>query len=313
VTSRDTWARVAAHAAQRHGVVGVVAAREELELSVGQLGMFERARRLRQAAPSAYVIAGSQDTWRQRAMIAAVSAQGWISHRSAAVLWQIGPPDHKRLEVLVPHGPRRVKRSWKVHSTRRLASVDEDVVDNIPCTAVPRTLIDLAAVAHPFVVNKALDDACRRWPEMLDLVTARFRELAGRGRRGTRLMRSMLEERLGTSFTQTDFEEITRKLAVSVGLPPPTPQCLVRDDEGPMYLDLGWPDIRWAVECDSLAWHSGKNAHEGDRARRRRLKALGWDLVEVTFDDVTKRATQTSDQLRTLYDLRKATPAPQAT
>lgn len=49
-------------------------------------------------------------------------------------------------------------------------------------------------------------------------------------------------------------------------------------------------DLRaWHRECDSMAHHSGTRAHEWDRMRRRRLKAPGWDLVEVTYDDVTLR------------------------
>jgi hypothetical protein len=70
------------------------------------------------------------------------------------------------------------------------------------------------------------------------------------------------------------------------------------------YLDLGWPAIKWGVECDSLAFHSGKKAHESDRARRRRLKQLGWDLVEVTYDDITKQPVETGRQLRALHRQR---------
>ncbi len=65
-------------------------------------------------------------------------------------------------------------------------------------------------------------------------------------------------------------------------------QHAVRDGDFVAYLDLAWPAVRWAVECDSLAHHSGKRAHEWDRARRRRLKRLGWDVVEVTYDQVTR-------------------------
>ena len=49
-----------------------------------------------------------------------------------------------------------------MHESRTLRGVDLDEVDGIPCTSVPRTILDLPAVAHPFLVGQALDDACRR-------------------------------------------------------------------------------------------------------------------------------------------------------
>jgi hypothetical protein len=97
------------------------------------------------------------------------------------------------------------------------------------------------------------------------------------------------------------------RLLRSVGVPDPVPQHQVRDGDFVAYLDLAWPDIMWLVECDSLAHHFGKAPHEWDRRRRRRLKRLGWDGVEVTYDDVTKRASQTAAELRELYEIRRAT------
>jgi hypothetical protein len=39
------------------------------------------------------------------------------------------------------------------------------------------------------------------------------------------------------------------------------------------------------------------------------LKRLGWDSVEVTYDDVTKRAGRTGAELRELYHHRAAATA----
>ncbi|MGH9213191.1 MAG: hypothetical protein ACRD2C_21340 [Acidimicrobiales bacterium] len=146
---------------------------------------------------------------------------------------------------------------------------------------------------------------------MLDAIVARFLELASRGRKGTRMMRAMLNERLGRgTFAQSGFETVTMRLVCSVGLPEPVLQHHVRDGAFSAYLDLAWPAILWAVECDSLAWHSGKQSHEWDRFRRRMLKQLGWDIVEVTYDDVTKRRRTTGEQLRELYVARKRAVIP---
>jgi hypothetical protein len=302
-----SWTTLVDHARRHQATISTQAAKE-LGIPISSLVTWKRQGRLVQPAAETFVIAGAPSTWHQRVMVAAASTSAWASHRTAAALWQLDGADTRHIEVLTLHGCGRARERWTVRETRRLHAVDLDEVDGIPCTAVARTIIDLAAVAHPFAVAQALDSACRRWPEMLEMTTRRFLEISGRGRKGTRLMRALLDERLGRGrFTQSAFETLALRLVRSIGLPEPLLQHQVRDGDFLAYLDLAWPAIKWGIECDSLAWHSGKRAHEWDRQRRRQLKQLGWDLVEVTYDDVTKRRQRTAEQLRTLYRQRAAT------
>lgn len=297
---------MADHAAAHHGVVTMSGARD-LGIARVAIDKWLRSGRLQRAAPEVYRIAGSPDSWRQRVTIAVGSTAGWSSHRTAAALWGLdGIARPVPVEVLTAFHQRRRRTEWIVHESRRFSGVDLDEVGGIPATSVARTLLDLPAVVGPFVVQKALDDACRKWPEMLDIVVQRYVELACPGRRGMKLFRGLLNERLGRGvFVQSGFESSTVALVRQVGLPEPTLQHPVRDGDFRAFLDISWPAIRWAIECDSMAWHSGKRSHEWDRLRRRRLKQLGWDLVEVTYDDVTKRRQATGAQLRELYHARR--------
>lgn len=212
--------------------------------------------------------------------------------------------------MLTPHGRRRRRGDWLVHESRRLRGVDLDEVGGTPRTSMVRTVLDLPAVAHPFLVARALDHACRQRQGTLELVAQRFLELTGRGRAGSRLMRAMLDERLGRGrFTQSGFEASAVRMVRSVGLPEATLQHRVSDGPFVVYLDLAWPPIRFAAECNSLAFHSGKGPHEWDHQRRRRLRQLGWDVVEVTYDDVTCRRVETAEQVRVLYRVREAAVA----
>jgi very-short-patch-repair endonuclease len=306
------WDAVARYARDHHATIGAAAA-HDLGVSASTLSGWCAQGRLLQPAPEAYVIAGSSSTWAQRVTVAATSTCGWASHRTAAAVWHLNGFEPRQVEVLVPHGRWRTRADWIVHESRRLRGVDLDQADGIPCTSIARTVLDLPAVVAPFKVGQALDDACRTWPGMLDIITHRFVELGCRGRKGTGLLRAMLEERHGKGrFNQNDFEKMTTRLARSVGLPEPVPQYHVRDGNFSVYLDLAWPSILWAIECDSLAWHTGKRAHEWDRQRRRVLKQLGWDIVEVTYDDVTKRRRQTGEQLRELYSARQRSICPRS-
>jgi Transcriptional regulator, AbiEi antitoxin len=300
------WNRLAALARTRHGAVTSGEA-TELGIPPYRLAGWARSGRLVRAAPEVYVVAGTPPSWHQRVRVATGSGAGWASHRTAAALAGLDgfPPHH--VEVVTVRGLRRKRRAWTVHESRTLRGVDLAETDGLPTTSLARTLLDLPAVAHPYLVAKALDHACRREPGLLEVVVRRHLELSPRGRRGARLMGAMLDERLGSGrFTDSAFEDLARRLVRDIGLPEPTLQHPVRDGDFVAYLDLAWPPVRWAIECDSLAYHSGKGPHEWDRTRRRHLKRLGWDTVEITYDDVTHRRARTGRELRELYDSRVA-------
>lgn len=298
------WHRIAGVAGDHHGVITTPEA-IALGLDPDRLVKWARAGRLVRAAPHTYVVAGVPASWRRRVRVATGSGAAWASHGTAAALWGLDgfPPD--RVEVVTVRGRRRRRSAWIVHESRTLRGVDLDEADGLPVTSLVRTVLDLPAVAHPYLVAKALDHGCRTTPGLLDLLVQRHLEVARRGRPGAKLMSAMLDERLGAGrFTDSAFEDLARRLVREVGLPEPVPQHPVRDGDFVAYLDLAWPDVMWSVECDSLAFHSGKGPHEWDRARRRHLKRLGWDTVEITYDDVTQRRGKTGRELRELYEAR---------
>lgn len=301
------WARLTEFARDHDGVITWSEAME-LDVLPDRLQSWQQAGRIRRVAPQVYVIAGVPASWRQRVRVATGSGAAWASHRTAAALHGLNGFDGRTIEVVTERGRRRKRTAWKVHESRTLRAADLSVASGLPATSIVRTVLDLPAVAPPFLVAKALDDACRRGPDMLGAIVRRHHELPRRGRRGAVLMSAMLSERLGEPVGDNDFETLAIRLVRSIGLPDPVPQFAVRDgDDFLAYLDLAWPDIRWWVECDGLGSHSGKAAHEWDRMRRRRLKRLGWDGIEITYDDVTRRPDGCARDLRDLYHDRVAT------
>jgi hypothetical protein len=300
------WTRFVEFARTRESVVTWSEAMQ-LRVPPHRLQTWQRSGRIRRAAPQVDAVAGAPDSWRQRVRIATGSGAAWASHRTAAALDALSGFDGRTIEVITERGRRRQRSAWKVHESRTLRAADLSLAGGLPATSIVRTVLDLPAVAEPFLVAKALDDACRRAPHMLDDIVRRHHELPRRGRRGAVLMSAMLGERLGEPVGDNDFETRTIRLVRSVGLPDPVPQFQVRDGvDFVAYLDLAWPDIRWWIECDGLSSHSGKAAHEWDRLRRRRLKRLGWDGVEITYDDVTRRPEACGRDLRDLYRDRHA-------
>ena len=68
-------------------------------------------------------------------------------------------------------------------------------------------------------------------------------------------------------------------------------------------LDLALPDLFIGVECQSWRWHATPTARADDARRRRRLRALGWEIVEVWWTDLD-RLDEVLDELVTLIDQR---------
>jgi hypothetical protein len=212
------------------------------------------------------------------------------SHRTAAAVRELDGFSPGRIEVLVEHGSWR-RRGVTVHQTKDLVRGDRDVCDGIPCTSLVRTLIDLPAVAWETRCGQALDHARRHDRQLFDRVLTRHLEVARKGRTGTVMLRALLDRRgLGDQLTDTGFEAKALHALTEARLPEPVPQFQVRDSDFVAYIDIAWPEQMVGLECDSLAYHYGELSHQGDRTRRRRLTALGWDIYEYTYQDVTKRA-----------------------
>jgi hypothetical protein len=221
-------------------------------------------------------------------MRATLDSGGWASHRTGAALRDLDGHDGRVIEVVVDRWKRSSRHDrYTVRETKDLRPFDLDVVRGIPCTSLVRTLIDLPAVEHRFRAEQALDHACRVYPDILPLVQARFLQVARRGRNGTTAMRSMLNERTGAYIPPgSSFEREALRWIEFFGLERPVKQFKVVDGDFTAFFDLAWPDIRFGMECESLAFHFGKAALERDRKRRRRLKALGWEVSEWSYDEV---------------------------
>ena len=53
-------------------------------------------------------------------------------------------------------------------------------------------------------------------------------------------------------------------------------------------LDLADPDLMVAVECQSWEHHGSPRAQQRDLVRKRRLRQIGWDVVEVWYSDLDR-------------------------
>ncbi len=276
-------------AARQHGVFSLAQAREA-GYTRGRIRQLASTGIIELARPSVYRVRAAPRTWEQRLSSACLWLPGSLaSHRSAAALRRLRTFGSAPVELITERGRSpRSQRDVILHERKDLASADHDEVDGIACTSLVRTLVDLPAVVTPVRAGEALDHATRRDAKLLERVATRHLELARRGRNGTVALRALLAERgAGDLPVDSGFERRTLALFAAAGLPKPVTQLHVTDGEVVCYLDIAWPHLKVAVECDSLEFHLGERAFRWERVRRRMLLRLGWTILEFTYREVT--------------------------
>jgi very-short-patch-repair endonuclease len=150
-----------------------------------------------------------------------------------------------------------------LHVTETLPKSDCAKFEPFTLTNVTRTCIDLGAVVDEEVVEMAMEDALRTRRTSLDKLWRRTEALVCKD-------------------------------------PLPFRQFVVRRTDG-MFIarvDLAYPEIKLAIECDSYKFHSGRRAWEKDRKRGNPLVAAGWGTLRATWSDLEDPA----EFLQTLSD-----------
>jgi predicted transcriptional regulator of viral defense system len=135
----------------------------ELRLSVKAIEYRLEVGRLHPILPGVYAVGHRVVSWRGRLMAAVLWAgeEALVSHRSAAALWEVLPSQRFRIEVVVPRKSPRSRREVQVHQSRLIHPDDRGVIDGIPVTSLPRTMLDLAEVERPRRLERALEESVR--------------------------------------------------------------------------------------------------------------------------------------------------------
>jgi len=218
--------------------------------------------------------------------LAAVLASGpgaVLSHRAAGRLWQLTRRSSAHMEVTRP-GFFRGQSGIEAHRAT-LPDDEKTVVDRIPVTSVPRTLLDLAAIVSRRQLERALNEA-----EVLGLTDAlSVPDLLERypRRPGSAVLRVLLrDEGTLSGITQNDFEEDFVVLLDAHRLPRPRFNADVVVRGRHFNVDCLWRERRLIVELDGREVHGTARAFETDRERDRLLLADGWQVVRLTWRQI---------------------------
>jgi very-short-patch-repair endonuclease len=276
---------IAALAAGQHGLFTIDQLRE-LGLSTSAVNKRATSNRLHRVHRGVYALVPPLLLTREGRWMAAVLACGpdaVLSHRSAAALHDLRHWDGTKIEVTVPGRTRRTHPGLLVHTSTTLSAKDATVVNNIPCTTIARTQLDMAEVVPRRVVERILDQADAM--QLFDLLALRDQLARNPTRRGAKILESVLAEHyVGSTLTDSEFEEEMLAGLREAGLPQPQVQRWILLDDGgpPLRADFLWRQQRLVVETDGRLVHGTWQARERDPDRDQRLTIARWRPIRVT-------------------------------
>jgi hypothetical protein len=188
-------------------------------------------------------------------------------------------PDRPAAIIDTNRRPTQGVEVWE----ERIESDEITLVDRMRVTTPARTALDLAR-RYPTLVAVAAIDALAQAVEVkvsdIELLVDRYK-----GRRGMKSARTAIQ--LVDGGAQSPKETWLRLLLIRAGLPRPQTQIAVRNEWGwiEAYLDMGWEDIKVAVEYDGDQHRSSRYQYVKDIRRLEMLERYGWIVIRVIAED----------------------------
>ena len=239
-------------ARRRHGVVTTA---ELLDAGFGEGTVARLVRRgwLRRLHRGVYLVGALESALtRPAAALLATGPNAVISHRTAATLWDLLPPEPDApIDVTLLNANRRSRRGVRMHRARAL---DVRTRHGLRVTSPAETLRQLEGPDHDRAHNEAL-------------------------------VRRLVPRERHDAMTRSDAERRLLALIDRAGLPRPRTNVKVRGYE----VDLYWPEQRLVVEFDGWAYHSTRAAFERDRDEDAALILAGERVLRVTHRQLVGR------------------------
>jgi hypothetical protein len=239
-------------------------------------------------------VAGSAPTAHRRVMAAVLDGGDGaaLARGTAFALWGVPGFLLDPAHVVRARARRGVAAELGVaHVSRTLASHHVVELYGIPVCTPARALVDLAAEVSHQRLERVCDQAWSR--RLLTGVGLHeiVEELGGRGRTGMAKLRQLVDERpLDYRPPESNLEARVAEVLKSAFEPPLERQVDLGDDDD--WLGRGGgggPQRGVELEEHRDLFHTSVSDRARDRARRERLEAAGWLVVEIPEFDVWHR------------------------
>ena len=218
---------------------------------------------LRRLHRGVYAVGALETTLtRPSAALLACGPSAALSHRTAAVVWQLLPPrPADPVQVTLLNAKRRPRDGVEIHHAQVAPT---RYAYRLRVTSPARTLENLRGDEFERALNEA---------QILRLLT--HREVC----ESPRLTRALHD---APGFTRSEAERRLLALLKRAGLPAPETNVRVHGHEVDMY----WRSQHLAVEFDGWAYHSTRAAFERDRLKDADLLLHGERVMRITHRQI---------------------------
>lgn len=255
------------------------------------------------------VAAPGTETWLRRIRAAQLSGgpDAAISHGTAGRLHGFDGFDrYEPIHLTTCEGVHRTSAEGvHVHRSTLLEVAACDLVHDLTVVPRPVALLQIAGADGRSAAARALDGMLRDGdsPLWIEQVVSSWRR---RGVKGPAMVLDLLAERIDRRLPASWFQRLTARVLRTRGIAM-VDEYPVHDLDGRVLarLDLALPELRIGVECQSWQWHGTPTAQASDARRRRRLRVLGWEIVDVWWSDL-HRADEVAEELVYLITRRTA-------
>jgi len=246
--------------------------------------------------------AGAPVTEAQRALAAVLDTgtSTYVSHQSAAALWEVPGFQLDPIQVMSPRVRHDRRAIASVHRPRHLPEPFASEIDGIPVVRPALLILQLAPLVHPDKLGRIFDGLWSRRLLSAPSVRRELEPVLSRGRAGTRAVREVLDARPPgyvppASNLEARFVQILR----DHDLPAMRRQVDSGDQNGWTgrvdFRAIGLPLI---VEVDSERFHSALSDVEADARRQASLEAAGFTVVRVSEFQVWHRPKEAAAIVR---------------
>ncbi len=251
-------------------------------VSTGQLTEHELRRWYRPIYRDVYVLKSLDASLRDRTLGAWLwsKKRAVIAGAAAAALHGSRWVDaDEPIELIAPSARRH---DGLVVRNETLADAEVTTVAGLPVTTPVRTAFDLGR-------HRAFDEALVRldalkWATFYSIDEVTKLVQLHPAVRGVRQLKAILP--LVDGGAASPKETWLRMLLIGAGFPAPTTQIPVMDGWRLLgVLDMGWEDIKVAVEYDGDHHRTDRRQYAKDQRRIRRLQQLGWIVIRVIAED----------------------------
>jgi very-short-patch-repair endonuclease len=173
--------------------------------------------------------------------------------------------------------------------------------DGVPVTTVARTVIDVARASRFRAGVVTADSALRRRRTTREELAAVLADCA----RWPGVSTAAAVVAFADRRSESALESVARVVFRDCGLPPPELQVWLGSDE-PVRVDFLWREFRTIAEVDGAIKYTEFAADPGWRAigqlrRDSYLRELGYEVVHLSWDDITRDQERVAAVIRAAF------------